>query len=153
MIRRWTVALVVLLAGCSDATGIDLLEQVRIRAEVDRHEAKWSAADVTSYRYSFRRVCDCSAESAGPVEIEVRDGSVHRVRLMATGAEVSPDVAFWPTVDELFDEILLALTGGPTGVEVRFDPVYGYPLEIATEWDGGRISGITLFASGLAPID
>ena len=141
-----------LVAACSgDATGIRLLDAQALRSELARNEAKWSALQVDSYRYSFRRVCDCTPEATAAVEIEVRDEVVYRVRLLSTGADLAPGSGNWPTVDDLFDEIRLALDEGATGIQVRYDPVYGYPLEIAIQWTGEAEGSIAHYASELIP--
>ena len=87
----------------------------------------------------------------------MRDERVYRVRLLATGADVPPGSTFWPTVADLFDEIRLALDEGASAVEARYDPVYGYPLEIAISWVGAATvsatGSIILYAGELVPID
>lgn len=139
-------------AACSgDATGIRLLDGQAIRAELAHNETKWSALALTDYRYAFRRVCDCTPDATAAVEIEVRGGSVSRVRLLSTGTDVAPGSGYWPTVDELFDEIRLALDEGATGIHVRYDPVYGYPLEIAIEWTRDAAGMIAHYAGELTP--
>ena len=153
MSRLLALACVALIGGaCSgDATGIRLLDGQAIRAELARNESKWSALALTDYRYAFRRVCDCPPDATAAVEIEVQGGNVYRVRLLATGADLSPESSYWPTVDELFDEIRLALDEGATGIRVRYDPVYGYPLEIAIQWTRDAAGTIAHYAGELTP--
>jgi hypothetical protein len=140
-------------AACSgEATGIRLLDGQAIRTELARNEAKWSAFALTDYRYAFRRVCDCAPEATAAVEIEVRGGSVYRVRLLSTGADVAPGSGYWPTVDELFDEIRLALDEGATDIRVRYDPVYGYPLEVSIQWTRDAAGTIVHYAGELIAI-
>lgn len=157
MSRLVAIAGIALLAACSDATGLDFAERQEVRAELSRNEAKWNGHGLADYRYAFRRVCDCSPEATAAVEIEVRDERVYRVRLLATGADVPPGSTFWPTVADLFDEIRLALDEGASAVEARYDPVYGYPLEIAISWVGAATASATgsiiLYAGELVPID
>ena len=157
MSRLLALGCAVLLAACSDATGLDFAERSEIRAQLSRNEAKWDGQGLADYRYSFRRVCDCPPEATAAVEIEVRNESVYRVRLLATGADVPPGATFWPTVDDLFDEIRLALDEGASAVQARFDPVYGYPLEITISWIGTAAAttagSIVLYAGELMPIE
>ena len=140
------------LVACSDGTGLDLSRH-QIRTELEQNEAKWQQHGLANYRYAFRRVCDCPPEATAAVQIEVRDKGVVRVRLLSSGTEISPGSAFWPTIEDLFGEVRLALDEGAAGIDVRYDPVYGYPLEISVVWASGAAEGIVLYAGELMPIE
>ena len=146
--RALAALMALALAACSDGTGPELA-RLQVRRELEQNEAKWSAHGLADYYYAFRRVCDCPEESTAAVRIDVRDGSVYRVRLISTGADISPGSAFWPTIEELFGEVRLALAEGAHSIQARYDPVYGYPLEISIIWTRGSSAGIVLYAGEL----
>ena len=139
--------------GCSgDVTGLGLGERRAILRALEQNEEKWQALGLENYVYRFRRVCECPVTATVPVEIEVRNGSVFDVRLLSNGEHVAPGSGFWPTVAELFGEIRLALADDATDIRVRYDPVFGYPLEVSISWRPEAVDGIGLFAGELVPI-
>lgn len=122
------------LAGCSDATGPDdaaaLLEQSR---------DTWFNAGITSYRYTITRSCECAPESAGPVTVEVRNGLVVDRRYQS-GAAVSPQYSgIFTTVPGLFDIIEEAVALPAASLAVRYNEDHGYPESIAIDWVAGAV--------------
>lgn len=145
----WALPLVagVALLGCSTPTAPDdpllLLE---------RNEATWSRAGITSYRYTIARSCFCIPESSGPVTVEVRSGQVVD-RRYESGLGVSPQYSdIFTSVPGLFSLIREAVAYPAASVSVRYHPKLGYPESIAIDWVAGavddevsyRISELTL---------
>jgi hypothetical protein len=106
-------AAIALVASCSDSTAP--------RNAVDAQNL-WRSQNISSYSYVAERVCFCELGSE-PVTVQVVQGKVSSVTVVATGAQV-PDSG-WRTIDELFAEIM---ANPPT--TVQFNRVLGYPTEI-----------------------
>lgn len=122
------------LSGCSSPTAPEdpllLLE---------RNEATWSRAGITSYRYTITRSCYCLAESSGPVTVEVRGGQVVD-RRYESGLGVSPQYSdIFTSVPGLFSLIREAVAYPATSVTVRYHPQLGYPESIAIDWVAGAV--------------
>jgi len=119
---------------------------------LERNEATWSRAGVTSYRYTIARSCFCVPESSGPVTVEVRSGQVVD-RRYESGLGVSPQYSdIFTSVPGLFGLIREAAAYPAASVTVRYHPQLGYPESIAIDWVAGavddevsyRISALTL---------
>lgn len=124
----------IVLAGCSDATGPD-----DAAALLEHNRAVWSSAGVTDYRYTITRSCECTPESAGPVTVEVRNGLVVD-RRYESGAAVSPQYSeVFTTVPGLFDIIEGAVALPAASLSVRYHEDYGYPESIAIDWVAGAV--------------
>lgn len=106
-------AAIALLVSCSDSTAP--------RNAVDA-QGLWRSQNIASYSYVAERVCFCEVGSE-PVTIQVVQGKVSSVTVVATGAEIP--TTGWPTIDELFDEII---ANPPT--TVQFNAALGYPTRI-----------------------
>jgi hypothetical protein len=133
-LSRVLLPALLVLAGCSDATGPDdaaaLLEQSR---EI------WFNAGIASYRYTITRSCECTPESAGPVTVEVKNGLVVD-RRYESGAAVSPQYSeIFTTVPGLFDIIEEAVALPAASLSVRYHEDYGYPQSIAIDWVAGAV--------------
>jgi Family of unknown function (DUF6174) len=125
IVRLAPVVLLSLVFGCSDSTAPISLNLNRLR---------WERQNFDDYSYVASHTCFCPGPE-GFVRVEVTQGQVSRVVVLATGAE-SP-TAGWYTVDELFDQLVRS----PTATVV-FDPRLGYPRRIETcclENDSGSI--------------
>lgn len=143
--------LMLMSAACSDGTGPSL-DRNAVRTELQSNEQRWAEHGIDDYDFHFRRVCDCPESSTTPVRIEVRDGAVMAVRLLSTGAQLNPGAGDWPSIPQLFNEVRLALDEGAAGVEVAYDPVYGYPLQLRIRWSASMNEVLECFASNLVPV-
>jgi hypothetical protein len=110
-----SAVLILAFAGCSDGAGPKGTIAARER---------WEAQNLSSYSYVATHQCFCPFPN-GPVKVEVTQGHVSRVTVVATGAEAP--LTGWYTIDELFDQILSGSGPPPT---VTFDLVRGYPTHV-----------------------
>jgi len=123
------IVLSLLTAGCSGAE--DPLSRREIR-ELVSARARWNNSPVRNgYAYEVRQSCFCPTEITVWSSVTVIDGVVVDVRT-ERGEPVPRNLwASFATVDRLF------ATLDPTGdayledITVRFDPQYGYPVELA----------------------
>jgi len=139
----------ILLAAvaCADATGPsdpgELLSQNR---------ALWGREGPASYQYVITRSCECLPESAGPVTVVVRGGTVD-TRQYASGAPVDPQYdQLFTSVPGLFELIQQALDLPAAALAVRYNDQLGYPESIQIDWVAGAVDDevsyrITEFAS------
>lgn len=112
-----SAVLILAFAGCSDGAGPNGAIAARQR---------WEAQNLSSYSYIANKQCFCLFPNGpGPMKVDVIQGSVSRVTVVATGVETP--TAGWYTIDELFDQILSGSGPAPT---VAFDPVRGYPTHV-----------------------
>jgi hypothetical protein len=126
--RRLAPAAALALAlGCSgDATGPD-------RQDVLRHLQRWQAQGLADYSFQFRRGCFCYYE---PAVVEVRGGQVARVVSISTGQPVAPDAArLYPTIDQVFDDLLREQDAPHATLKVRWDEQRGNPTSVSYHTD------------------
>lgn len=111
--------------GCGDTpTEPTLDDRPATRAAFLSARARWTSQRISSYEYSYRRLCFCV--NTEPVRITVRAGVVSVVASATTGAPLS--LAGYPTVDDLFAQLQQALDQDAHEIQATYDPVLGYPL-------------------------
>jgi uncharacterized protein DUF6174 len=124
------------VVGCRDSTAPLSLSLNRMR---------WESQNLHDYSYVATHLCFCPGPD-GPVTVEVSQGHVSRVVILATGAE-TPTTG-WYTIDELFDQLVRYPTPAPT---VVFDSRLGYPRRIercCLENDSGSIYTADALSAG-----
>ena len=129
MKKTGMLAAMILFGACSDGTGPadDLL--------VNR--GKWLAHAVPSYTVEVSRYCFCYVNWMQPVRLTVVDNVIVSAVAVSSGDTLSAtDLAAsgYRTVDDLFQVVLDALAGHAASVHVTYDPVLGYPREIAIDY-------------------
>lgn len=135
-----TIDLVAERAPAAPEIDLDDLERVEAAA------ARWEEAALTDYRYVLTIHCMCPAEITGPFEITIADSRVDSVKWFGDGEETDAEVL---TVEEALEMIGLAVVAG-TDVDVDYDSLFGYPIQViidpeAVAVDGGLAFGITDF--------
>ena len=124
-VKSTALAWLVLVAACSSgSTGpSDSLAAAR---------ARWARNAPTAYSYTIQRSCECLAESAGPVTVVVRNGTVESRQYVSSGASVTAEYApIFPAVEGLFTIIDDAIKNGTKPLTTQYDPTLGYPTRIA----------------------
>jgi len=114
----------------------DLLAQTRAA------ETLWLAGRPDPYRMVLQRVCFCTLEGRGPVEMVVaREGPAPSPReillsstYVADGRPVPPTVPpLFPTVGGLFGAIRQGVVMGADTVVAEFHPDRGYPIRVSID--------------------
>ena len=104
------------------------------RNELDSARERWESAGPSAYRTTQSHVCFCGTELRGPVTIRVTAAGITRA-YVADGRAVPANLAqFFPTVEELFDEIESALDEGADQVRATYDPTTGAPLDVFIDY-------------------
>lgn len=139
-LRRARTALIIAAAlpalTCSDALG------PATRA-LEAAEARWADAGYTTYAFTTSRECECPANTIGPMRISVTNGDVTAVTELSSGDPLDPNE--WFTINDLFSLIHIELERLPSKLEVTYDPVLGFPSEVAygnREVDAGAVISV-----------
>jgi hypothetical protein len=130
------------LAGC-DLFGEDRPQRVDGRSVVQSEttgglaeaRGRWAEAGVAHYRFEYFRACECLASEVGPFVVTVRGAEVEDVEGLAGAPLPDGHVAF--TVARLFDRIEAAFEQGADRVNVTYDAVLGFPIDVAIDYDLG----------------
>ena len=105
-------------------------------AVLDEAVARWEAAELSTYSYSYTRVCLCTTDELGPNTVLVRDDVVVEVR---DGFDQPVD-AIGLTVDELFAEARESIAAGKQN-EIAYDDVHGYPTSMNLDIEAQAVDG------------
>jgi len=119
----------ILASSCSSPTAEEL--------ELERNENLWQSQNFSSYDFTLERQCFCSEDYKGPVNIQVRNGTVVSVTYVSSGELVDSEIfRNADTIEELFGIIRDAYEGENNFnlkaemVDVTYHPEMGYPLTI-----------------------
>jgi hypothetical protein len=117
-------------------------------AQLAIHRSEWQQQNIHSY--SFDYTVYGGYPGRAPARIEVRADTVVSVVARSTGAALP--ATGWPTVDSLFSEIAHGITAGNDQLQVQYNPVLGYPVDIETNphvGDGGLSINVGNFLPSL----
>ena len=106
--------------------------------ELDEGRARWQAAGIDDYEYSYQRVCECHPDIPADTIITVRDGTVVAVRYAredyVADVELAADRVRWfRTIEDLFWLVESAESQGAL-LRVAYDPRYGFPAAIYVDY-------------------
>jgi hypothetical protein len=105
------------------------------RDELESARQLWEEEGLQSYRTTEMHVCFCGEEVRGPVQIRVSSTGTTRTYVSDGRAVPANFERFFPTVEELFDEIESALDEGADRVTAAYHPDTGAPLDVFIDWD------------------
>ncbi len=95
-------------------------------ADLNAARQRWQKQGMLDYDFTLR--IDCFCGFAGRAHLAVRGGEIVSANDAATGEPISPEVAHFPTVEEIFDEIQRAIEGDADRLDVVFHADLGYPV-------------------------
>ena len=124
MFAAATIAAIALaIGGCRETSGPE--------EGLASARARWSAHAPASYDMLVSKSCECVPGTSGTVAISVRNGVVIS-RTYPNDGPVPPEyAAAFPAVPDLFDIIDGAVRAGTKPIDVKYDPIYGYPIRAA----------------------
>jgi hypothetical protein len=127
------------LAACS---GSD--EDQQSRNELEHAEQTWANAAIHDYQYTLTLACFCGSgptqAAPGTYSVVVSDDVVESAFDTGSGEYLSDDqAASLPTIDALFDRIEDAYDDDADHVDVSYDAVYGFPVDLAIDPIAGAI--------------
>ncbi len=122
------LALAIILTACSG----------RGSSEYDKNLAKWNDAHITHYRYSLFIGCFCPFVDDMPVTIEVNNGEIVSMTsgkgtVIDSTGPLQEVLKQYSTIDRVFLKLEADLTGDADEVAVTYDPVYGFPVNVAVD--------------------
>ena len=111
---------------------------VALSQDLDEGLARWRAAGIHDYEYSYQRVCECHPDIPADTIVTVRDGTVVAVRYAredyAADVELAADRVRWfRTIDDLFGLVESAESQNAV-LRVTYDPRYGFPTAIYVDY-------------------
>ena len=112
---------------------------VRADEAWDAARARWDAAGVSSYAYTYQKVCECHREQPSDTIVTVEQGRIVDVRYdrdeYLAEVPVPPErYAWFRTVDDLFALVAGALERAAM-VRVSYEPRLGYPTRIFVDYE------------------
>jgi hypothetical protein len=132
-VRLVALGALLLSGGCELVTGPSepgRLEEARLR---------WNRVGPRDYAFEFTPNCFC-ALGGQRIRVTVDDGAVIRARMLNTDSPVAAHLfATIPTIPELFDIIENAFSRNAHRVEASYDGSYGYPVNVAIDYDKDAI--------------
>jgi hypothetical protein len=120
------LALTLTVAACGDAP---------TNPELEANRQQFSEAMNGSYRFTWRKSCECSAESTAPIRITVQQGTILSALSVETEQPVSSDtLSTLKTIDGVFDMIEDAYARGAASVHVTYDPAMSFPASVGIDY-------------------
>ncbi|MEP7135487.1 MAG: DUF6174 domain-containing protein [Chloroflexota bacterium] len=89
--------------------------------EVFWHQQKWNSANISHYRIRLSRSCFCGDIEHSSASIEVQNG-----KIISTSDKAGPS----ETIDSLFSYLRRIHNRRVESLEVKYDPIYGFPSHI-----------------------
>ncbi len=93
-----------------------------VQAALDEARARWEAADIADYTFTYRPVCFCPPQV---FTVVVEDGVVAAVDADGEGGAVTGEPT---TVDAVFDDLQAAIDDGVFSITAEYDAELGYPV-------------------------
>ena len=91
-----------------------------------------------SYRFTWRRSCECSTESTTPIRITVQQGNIISAINLETNQPVASDtLGALQTIEGVFDTIEDAYNENAASINVSYDPTTNYPISVGIDYDLG----------------
>lgn len=115
-------------------TSLAACEASRSPAEIMLADARdrWNARTFPNYSFEMRQDCFCGPEVTQWARIEVVNGVVRRVVLVAGGAEVAENMLpAFPSIEMVFDQIEAGPAAWIAKVEAQYDDALGFPTLVS----------------------
>ena len=111
---------------------------VGIAQDTEGARARWRAAAIDDYEYSYQRVCDCHPDQLADTIVTVSDGEIVAVRYArddyAEDVPVAADRLSWfRTIEDLFTLVESAVANDAL-VRATFDAERGYPTKVYVDY-------------------
>lgn len=126
-------SMLLFVVGCNGVTEMTVPNEDLSQSESSQHESSkgvWQGADVSSYRFRYKKVCFC--EPSEDVLVTVVDGKVTDAVYTPSGAYLTGDeLESQLTINELFDLVEQEQGQEVEAVNVSYNDQLGYPEEIS----------------------
>lgn len=125
--RGVVVGLLAVLAACSNPLGP---QEDAFRAA----RARWVSTGIATYEFDLRRVCFCGEDYTSVVSVVVEDGEIVAATYRDSGDPFPDPFSELYTIDDLFEEIRDAISRDAYSLDVEYDAVLGYPVNISIDY-------------------
>lgn len=107
-------------------------------SQIQQNRERWHAAGIDSYRYVYRKYCECNPDEPPQTFVTVRGGRVVDVFHLHDDSERhvparSGSLDYYWTIDDLFDLLETATSRGAE-VRMQFDARLGYPTRVYVDY-------------------
>lgn len=106
--------------GITEPSGPHAAEQAKLQSA----RRLWRSQGLSDYTYIFSRSCFCVTEYREAATVTVRGGAIVSATAVASGS--ARDLAWYYTVDGLFDLIQTAIDEDAATLRVEYDGTRGY---------------------------
>jgi hypothetical protein len=105
----------------------------KAQTNLDTAKALWNSLALQQYKFVLGRICAACTEGAlQPREVVINNGVIQSVTA-TDGTVLSTAEAF--TIQQLFDEVQMAIQDRVYKLDVTYDPSYGFPASIKILFD------------------
>ena len=89
-----------------------------------------------SYRFTWRRSCECSQESTALIRITVQNGQIIQALNVETEQAVSAEVlSSLKTIEGVFDMVEDAYNEDAASIHITYDPTQHFPASVSIDYD------------------
>ena len=128
-LRILALPFVLSLAACAD----DPTPEV---AELESKREQFTQTMQGSYKFTWRKSCECTTEWTQPIRITVQQGSIIQALYVETQQPVSAALlADLETIEGVFDLVQDAYNEGAHSINVTYDPTNAFPTSIGIDYD------------------
>ena len=147
-LRTLALPFVLSFAACADDPSPE-------QAQLESKREQFTQTMQGSYKFTWRKSCECTAEWTQPIRITVQQGSIISAIAVETEQPVSAALlADLKTIEGVFDLVQEAYAEGAYSVSVTYDPTTAFPASIGIDYDQQladeefslQISDVTEFA-------
>lgn len=134
------VIAVMMMFWLSAVPALNWFERTGDAAEHRDARARWLAANIKDYEFSYDIACLCDDATSAPVRVLVRGGEFVRAVDSAGGRVVDiPEGSLLPRdMIDVFDRVSRVLDNYPASLEVEYHNVSGYPVLVRVDPDKNR---------------
>ena len=132
------VSLVVLLSACYTVDTLGPGTTIQEQQELETARAKWEAASIESYDFTFSLFCgECDPE-AYPARISVRNKVVVLVDPLRSDNPL--DETYFDGVGDLLETVSVSVYDDELKVEVDYDSELGYPTSYSSSCRNANVA-------------
>ena len=117
------------------ASAYQTMEENPMITELETHRKLWQAQNITSYDYTFNKMCFCPPPANTPAIISVRNNAITSVSNPETSQPIdNPEIDFYKSIDQLFEVLEEAVQRKADRITVKYDAKLGYPTSIFIDY-------------------
>lgn len=103
----------------------------------DLEEARrlWADRGLQAYAFTYELACFCGGPGQPLARVTVTDGRVTGALVPAEDRRVpEEELAGYPTIPDLFDDVEAWLDRDPVSARTLFDPAFGHPVDVFVDF-------------------